>query len=277
MTTGNHLRRSAFVALLPYIEQTALSSMIEQQSTWGTIVVDGGGPHPGESLGGQYQPWTMQIPALVCPSEDHEKQSLDIGTTNYGFCVGDNVLDVVYGPTRGMFQANRWRSLSAVTDGTSNTMAMIEMRNGGIVAWFYEKDLNVPALISPRPLPPPEKKIGFFPVWVAPKSYGRGLRWTDGAPAYTAVNSILGPNDISANASSLHDFTNGLYTGGSSHPASTMVLYVDASVHSLDNFIDTGNLAIPAPWGNASVVSPYGVWGELGTVACGEVSAAVLP
>ena len=56
-----------------------------------------------------------------------------------------------------------------------------------------------------------------------------------------------------------------------------MVLYVDASVHSLDNFIDTGNLAVPAPLGNASNVSPYGVWGELGTVACGEVSAAVLP
>ncbi len=70
MTSGNHLRRSAFVALLPYIEQTTLSSMIEQQSTWGTIVVDAGGPYPGESLGGQCQPWTMQIPALVCPSDD---------------------------------------------------------------------------------------------------------------------------------------------------------------------------------------------------------------
>jgi hypothetical protein len=107
--------------------------------------------------------------------------------------------------------------------------------------------------------------------------YGRGMRWNDGAPVYTSVNTILAPNDISASNRSSYDLVNGLYTAGSYHRSLLIVLYVDASVHAISDNIDNGDLAHFAPLGSSTEASPYGVWGQLGTIGCGEVVNAALP
>jgi prepilin-type N-terminal cleavage/methylation domain-containing protein len=273
LRSGNHERRSGFVALLPYIEQSPLANQIESPSSVQDGMIAAGGPFPGETFSGQYTPWLFQIPQLVCPSEPMRRGDNEIGYTNYALSVGDNVVNVANGVTRGLFQARSWKRHASVLDGTSNSFAFIEMKIGGLSDWYTEAELCQPSrmtsdhpdidFIAKRPLIPP------------PRWYGRGLRWNDGAPIYTAVNTILRPNDSSKSSRSSHDLVNGLFTAGSSHAAQIMVVLVDASVHSLSTNIDIGDLTIVAPDGSSGQPSPYGVWGKMGTIACGEVASPI--
>jgi hypothetical protein len=171
-----------------------------------------------------------------------------------------------------MFQSKTWKRLASVTDGTSNSFAVLELKVGGHLSdWYTEYELSKPSKITPRH-PEIPKWIPKRPLVPPPKDYGRGKRWTDGAPAFTAINTILGPNDGHASNRSVHELVNGLYTAGSYHPGHIMALYVDASVHVISAKIDNGDLTIFAPNGASGEPSPYGIWGKLGTIACGEVT-----
>ncbi len=272
--SGNHDRRSAFVGLLPFLEQIPLASQIENGAMTASGAIAPGGPFPGETLGGTYAPWLFQIPQLLCPNENARAEKFEIGRTSYGFCIGDNVVDAAFGNTRGMFQPLRWKRLAEVRDGTSNSLAMTELKvQAGIADWFTEDQLSQPSRMTIRH--PDLDFIPFLPV-PPPPLYGRGMRWTDGAPVYTAVNTILAPNDNSASNRSSYDLVNGLYTAGAHHRDLLMVLYVDASVHTISSSIDSGDLTQYAPHGSSGEPSPYGVWGQIGTIGCGEVAASPL-
>lgn len=264
---GNHERRSAFIALLPYLEQQPLSAQIESTFQTSMGIIPPGGPFPGEIAGGEYTPWRAKVPVLRCPSVPTSFSDLPIAYTSYGFSVGDNVVDVASGPTRGMFQSKRWKRLAEVTDGTSNSLAMAEIRTGAeIIHWYTEAEL-----MRPGPL-----LDGFYtrkaPYWQAPIQYARGLRWNDGAPSYTSVTTIMSPNEIQFSNRSTHDLVNGHFNASSYHLELVSALYVDSSVRFISNRIDIGNLDIVTPLGSEGGPSPYGVWGQLGTIACGEVA-----
>ncbi|MFN3192096.1 MAG: DUF1559 domain-containing protein [Aureliella sp.] len=264
--SGNHERLSGFVALLPFLEQSNLMEIIKSPPLESGIAR--GGPFPGETFGGNYKPWLFQLPQLTCPSEKEIHTETDIGFTNFGFSVGDNVIGVANGKTRGFFQSKTWRRIAEVTDGTSMTMAYVEMRIGGLTSWYTPEELSIPGKISPRV--PVEKFIPRMPL-VSPPYFGRGRRWNDGAPIYTAVNAILSPNDISASNMFVHDLVTGLFTAGSYHPGIIQVAYVDGSVHTIAESIDNGNLLHRSPNGDSSGPSPYGVWGAVSTISSGEV------
>lgn len=267
-TSGNHLRISGFIALLPHLEQSNLYREI-QSPIASTVSVAAGGPFPGETLDGTYQPWVTQVPLLVCPDEPYQKEPSDIGIASYAFCVGDNVVDVANGRTRGFFQAKTWRKMADVTDGVSNTFAFLEMKLGApIREWYTEEQLSRPAGITPRIDCP--KHVGFLAP-IPPPFYGRGMRWTDGAPVYTTVNTILAPNDVNASNRHSHDLVNGLFTAGSYHAGSLQACFADGSIRSIHFAIDNGDLFQFAPRGDSGQPSPYGVWGQLGTIHSGEV------
>jgi prepilin-type N-terminal cleavage/methylation domain-containing protein len=267
---GNHQRRSAFVSLLPFIEQTNLHQTIDAGTATSIGNIAPGGPFPIETANGEFKAWGSQVPALVCPSMSTKWLGNPIAITSYGVCVGDNVSSVTYGRTRGLFESFRWKSHAEVTDGTSNTFAMLELRTGdGISQWFLEEQLNIPAkmtLVHPAP--------DFVPFWPERSFplFGRGLRWSDGAPCYTAVTNILPPDDSSHSNADSEDLVNGLYTAGSVHNGILLAVYVDGSVHAVSKSIDHGDLLIHAPFGDSSAPSPYGVWGKMSTIGCGEVS-----
>ncbi len=272
---GNHERRSALITLLPFIEQSPLATRIDAGESTALGVVAPGGPFPGETIDGTYQPWLTQVSQFLCPDEPKRPEALEMGRTSYAFCYGDNVLDVANGRTRGMFQTLAWKRLSEVRDGTSNTLAMSELKIGAPIGeWLTEAELNRPSkntskhpdpdYIAKLPLPPP-------PI------HGRGMRWTDGAPVYTAFNTIFAPNESNVSNRSSYDLVNGLFTAGSYHSRLLIVLYVDASVHVISATIDNGDLAKSAPLGDSGEPSPYGVWGQLGTIGCGEILDIQLP
>lgn len=266
--SGNHERRSGFVALLPMLEQAPLYQQIEGPFRTSLGVIPASGPFPGETLGGAYTPWLFQVPQLLCPSEKFAKGPADIGITTYTVCVGDNVLDIANGSTRGMFERMNWKRFANVLDGTSNSIAMAEIKIGGVQEWFPDAEISVPCRHSKfKPcLPAP---IGGTPT-PPPAPYGRGMRWIDGAPIYTAINTILGPNDNNISQRQSIDLVPGLFTSGSYHNSVVGILFVDGSVHFLAENIDTGDLNAVAPRGTSGEPSPYGVWGRLGPIASGE-------
>jgi prepilin-type N-terminal cleavage/methylation domain-containing protein len=265
---GNHERRSGFVSLLPMLEQVPLYQQIEGPFSTNLGLIPAGGPFPGETVRGAYTPWIVQVPHLLCPSEKFGKERTDIGITTYAFCVGDNVLDIANGTTRGMFERLNWKRFASVLDGTSNSIAIAEIRIGGVQEWFPDSEISIPCKHSKfNPcLPAP---VGGTPT-PPPAPYGRGLRWIDGAPIYTAINTILGPNDNNVSQRQSIDLVPGLFSAGSYHQGVVGTLFVDGSVHFLPENIDTGDLRTVAPRGNSSEPSPYGVWGRLGTIASGE-------
>lgn len=256
--------------LLSYLEQEALEKMIDSTYPTSVGVVPRGDCFPGETINGEYEPWGSQVPNLVCPSVPSSFRGKDIAITSYGLSVGDNVLNVASGPTRGLFQSFFGKTHADVKDGTSNTFAIIELRTyDPIIQWYTEDELQQPARIHPEY---PEPKITGRAGGVSPPFFGRGARWNDGAPLYTAVSTTMPPNNDHYSNCRLTDLCNGHYNAGSYHPGHLLILYVDGSVYITSVKVDSGTLEISPPLGNSEVRSPYGVWGAMSTISSGEVT-----
>jgi prepilin-type processing-associated H-X9-DG protein len=95
----------------------------------------------------------------------------------------------------------------------------------------------------------------------------------DGQVERVGFTTILGPNkpscdsDANGNADSLQ----AMITPSSFHTGGVQVLLCDGAVKFVSDNIDTGNLAAAPYFANGSGLSPYGIWGGLGTKAGGEV------
>ena len=147
---------------------------------------------------------------------------------------------------------------------------MAEIKISGVTDWFKIGELSTPMFISTKHRP----YDNHIPrtACPAPQFYGRGMRWTDGAPVYTSVMTVLPPNDTNATNRKCGDSVrDGIYSAGSYHSSSVHVLFVDGSIHLISDSIDTGSLAAPAPAGSSKGKSPYGVWGSLGTIEGAEL------
>lgn len=173
LTGGNFYRRSGYIALLPYLE---LDILYQKINGWQGEISQGG-PFPGSTFGGGYEPWIYQLDVLRCPNEAYKKRDQDFGITNYGFCVGDNVQGVTYGRTRGMFESRSWRSLSEVKDGTSQSFLLLEMKVGEIADWLPVSELRVAGKCFSYPDPDADKWPWRLAHEPPPTFYGRGLRW----------------------------------------------------------------------------------------------------
>jgi prepilin-type N-terminal cleavage/methylation domain-containing protein len=275
-------RQSAFIAILPYMEMEVLFTQIDQRYQVGpNEYTPLGGPFPYMTYNGRYKPYLIQPPILKCPSEIKVKRELEIGYTNYAFCVGDSINDNCSGPTRGMFEGTTYREHAAVKDGLSSTIAMSEIRVDGILLERFKShetndstnDINLPCQFSSRaPCPtPPKETISEFQI-----PYGRGLRWTDGAAVFTGFTTILHPNEPSASPRKASGFggecVGGIYSAGSYHASKSVnCLMADGAVIVISHNIDVGKLTIQAPAGNSMNQSPYGVWGALGTINSNEL------
>ncbi len=73
---------------------------------------------------------------------------------------------------------------------------------------------------------------------------------------------------VNGTASHWHD---GIFASTSTHTGGVHGLLTDGSVRFISENIDAGNQATVLPAATTSSASPYGVWGNLGTRAGGEV------
>ncbi len=291
-TQRQRMRMSGFARMLPYLEQTALYNNIEsnQRSPW-----DGWFANNGQ-----------QLSFLQCPSDPGSGRTRDPnnraarGTVSYAFCAGDNYARSAWTDqaerdntslsyqkpkitTRGIYGRHDYTKMGAITDGTSNTLAFAERRvptdqqGRGMVAWSAGAlDAYVPLLCRSLWSGNGYGGAGYVRFNADTQA---GFRWADGAAFFHAFTTILPPNtavclvgDSDRWQATGGHYGPGIWTATSEHTGGVQCAMADGSVHFISDNIDTGNLGIVAPSENSGVVSPYGVWGALGTKSAGEVA-----
>jgi prepilin-type processing-associated H-X9-DG protein len=252
---GHNARRNGFLPLLPFVEQVnAYAALTATLAT-----------NPWDNVA----EFNIQVPSMPCPSSPKGNTRNTQGYLNYVLCLGDQRkgTDGALDTTRGAFQRTNGLNFAAITDGSSNTIAMSErltmigrgrVQEGG---WDTTADTSANpggcATVAPGGNLPPTGAID-------------DNRWGDGRPAYAGFYTCVPPNgpscagDASGN---IHDGANVLGTASSLHSGGVNVVLVDGSVRFVTNTIDTGNLTTSYPTSGAS---PYGVWGAMGSRSGGE-------
>jgi prepilin-type N-terminal cleavage/methylation domain-containing protein/prepilin-type processing-associated H-X9-DG protein len=266
---------SGFVALLPYMEYTDLFNQIGANP-----------PHKFATFG----PWQTQIPLLLCPSDipkfngnDIASRSPSPGQHNYVFCSGDSFKYMEYDQSlsgleqNGLFGLNSNRKVSKVTDGLSKTLAMSECTrpqgDGSTTINSAAANVNDQGWVP----------SGCLGIWngagfVAGKTFidrfgSLGCVWHDGYHMQVNFNTCLPPNGPVCKTSTM-----GSLTTRSRHSGGVQSLFADGAVTFVSDNVDGGTAsAYPAPGKpdpsdsgaypkRSTSLSPYGVWGALGTI-----------
>jgi prepilin-type processing-associated H-X9-DG protein len=276
---GNANRVSAFVPLLPYIEEAPLYDVIRSGNP-------AGGVAPLGPVGwGQWKGWNVNVPALQCPSEitSLALRSLNnhSGQNNYCFSRGDSIFNNRDSKTtRGVFSFSIGTTIAEIADGTSNTIAMSERvrsQEQGIGVnprpTIKEGTVTGFANLNTNPATNPGSCLatanGAFYITPGSVKCRFGVLWTDGQPERTGFTTVMPPNgpsctgDANVNA----DCKSGVYAPSSFHPGGVNGVMCDGSVRFISDSINTGNLGLPEARNGPS---PYGVWGAMGSKSGGE-------
>ncbi len=271
-SASNRARRSGFVSLSPFLEQGNLFDRIEAG--------DATQPPGGPTVSISWAAWDTCPPTYRCPSDSGLATSRDM---SYAMCVGDSITTLNTGVKRGVFSAMHWNSIGSITDGTSNTIALSEGK------------CQRPAaanLVDGKPAPMGIKVTNayasgvgglgtpincrtahpgpYFTVGATIRSF-RGNNWVDGNPAYSVFNTVLGPNTVlCAGNATWGDQVALVFAPASDHTGGVVAAFCDGSVRFVSNGVDAGNAGLPEVTGGG--MSPYGVWGALGSISGGEVA-----
>ena len=303
LNSGTDGGYSALIMLLPYLDQTALWDTLNAPYD-ATVPPDGTPDFPPfgfnhwDSPG--YRPFEIQIPTLLCPSDSTPPSGVFHADTNYAVNWGDNASGVLEpangrrGVVRGMFvgmarrdgngrtPAGGFFGLSSARDGTVNTILMAEIgRNDGSRPWQggVLRDVNTLTVLTDGEndgFANPSACLEAATLANNPGVYGpgpltdRGATYVEWGGMATGFTTILPPNSPSC----AHDgspWNDAIVSAGSFHTGIVQVLMCDASVQSIS---DTVNAVTEGRVSEANVISgisPYGVWGALGTRSAGEV------
>ncbi|MHB8901480.1 MAG: DUF1559 domain-containing protein [Thermoguttaceae bacterium] len=268
---------SGLIALLPYIEQSALyDGMMAQARPSGT-----GLPTPwatgNNAFNNSY--WKRDISAFICPSEGGPppNRGESPALTSYRFCTGDDYHQNHFPPSnssrdnRGIFQPERWLNMASIKDGTSNTVMLGEsgIGSGGAADLYGGVAVTMqawnPAACSARynattkQLTPPVR-ADFRPP---------GGRAWDGRPYFVGFCTLVPPNGPSCHWGGV-DGNEHMGTLSSAHPGGGNVALGDGSVRFISETIDSGNQSVDDVATPGGRPSPWGVWGALGSRSGGE-------
>ncbi|NLF70535.1 MAG: DUF1559 domain-containing protein [Candidatus Anammoximicrobium sp.] len=260
---------SGLVGMLPFVEQGTLFDEIASTTTYGTVTYP-----PYQSYFSKttaYVPWTTMIPGYRCPSdpEFNEKNPDGYGRNSYCFSVGDWTPRVYDTGTRGPFACRKTFNFSAVTDGLSNTIAMSERCLGTaqgqkVKGGAVNNQTSIgtsPTANSPIGCMSTLGESGLYRSGLTYSAWRGGSLWFAGFPSTTMVNTILPPNGPTCLRTS-DGAEQMLVPPTSHHPGGVHVVFCDGAVSFISDSVDTGNLALPS---TSAGVSPYGVWGGMGS------------
>lgn len=277
------------VSLLPYIEQDARYEEIQSRvnsSTdyWSTLFG-----------GAVYQ---SPLPAVLCPSDPNGSSPsphMANARLNYMYNMGDGMLKLdaawhhpnyvnnpyVQARNRGPFHLSDWKSFASITDGASNTLAMSESASASQGYWSREVKGSSganSALLEPdgaQPVIHPDVCMtGVIDpanpnLYLQPCDTWRGNFWQVGTP-WNGFHTVIPPNGPSC-WDSPTGYWAAIFTPNSYHPGGVNASMLDGSIRFISDTINSGDLTQTQP---VSGMSPYGVWGALGTHAGGEVTVS---
>jgi len=283
---GQWYRWSYLAALLPFIEQKVLYDQLAANNSFAQWP-DGTTAPVSRTL----------INTLICPSDDGAAKALFAYNANsapgsYHCNRGDQWLNWDWYEGRGPFCRGDKKpvNLSAVLDGTSNTMAIAEVCVGvpGSRRVTEASALSVGAYNSAPPSlclqrVGPDKQ---FTGTIETRAHCQiSARWMC-ASIYTHWLPMLPPNGPSCANAHNEDWL--LTTASSRHPGGVNVAFLDGSVKFVSETIDAGDptrTATSPPPGFPPLVDParpqdyagpslYGIWGSLGSMAGHETVQA---
>ena len=240
---------------------------------------------------------TLQLPIMLCPSDNAMDRIGSTALLNYAFSAGDQTANMHFdwevcpvttnsgtcatrGVVRGLFGLNSAIKYSMITDGLSQTLAMSEMVRPRVAdkTVIEGSVVNDFAATSSQNVSSPRGCNQSFVggqyttnrnSWLrSPGMYG----WA-GRPPYGMINTVLRPNGPVC-----HD--GGTGGGGiqpprSRHAGGVLALFADGAVQFVSENVDNGSgdtLTSPVVPGEGSA-SQCGVWGALGSRAGGEGNA----
>jgi hypothetical protein len=295
---------SAHIALLPFIEQTALFDEVCNRLAYAASINDNDSkytPRPwdwkivnenDEEITG---PFGRMIDYFICPSDNAGLTDSDIGQlgrTNYRVNnFGDSSAPWEwYG--RGFFCSNHIgadqsphlgeRNFTAILDGLSNTIMLSE----GCISVHNDtryKSAQATYDTFPDNIIPSDcamfrglnGQIDTAAVSGGGTWSGKGHRWADARQVYTGFNTILPPNAPSCGRPEAEWFS--LSTPSSYHSGGVNACLGDGAVRFISETIDCGiQTQHLGPAGHSGYCrdlgtpSTYGVWGALGSRAAGE-------
>ena len=300
--TQNNARRSAFVELLPYMEETIMYDDIMA----GDATYPPGGPYAYSG----WTPWNTAPATLSCPDETavvrYTNGTVNFAVQNYALCLGDSVtfqnfrrLGLDSGATaaqaagRGLWNVGFWDATTTpasatrvntgvkfreCSDGLSKTILFSERLRGSTNngTWAATSGNSIKsaiaqvASISSNPRACLSVSDGANYTGATQVKTVWGNLWTDGQAERVGFHTLLPPNSPSCGgASSNADNTTAVLPPTSGHPGGVNVAFADGAVAFIADTIDTGTMTTVVS-NTSSTPSPYGVWGALGTKAGGE-------
>jgi prepilin-type N-terminal cleavage/methylation domain-containing protein/prepilin-type processing-associated H-X9-DG protein len=284
---------SGFVMLLPYIEQTPLYEQIRNGGqSYDGMIAPPWGPFPCRQ---GYPPYQVKIGSIICPSDGFANNTPgapwgSAGDNSYAFCFGDYPRGCWADTgqrSRGVFWMRTYTSFAHITDGTSNTIAMSEAttpkgcgsgfpsRRGTVISGLPGGFARNPPYASQllQYKGPGDSIVNHGGPW----GQTRGTFWAWGVPNVVGCNTILPPNSIAGRCGGNWG---GCGTEGgwdevlppdSYHPGGVNCLMADGSVRFVSDSVEAGN---PASAPTEAGMSPFGVWGAMGSKDGGEPKSA---
>jgi len=211
--------------------------------------------------------WTEQRPTNICPSLPVSNS--EFAAVHYAFSIGDAAKNV-HAPKsiRGAFAVGQSQTLADLTDGSSNTVGLVEIggfRNRSFGRRFAinqsGKFLENPSLTSEL-----NNGRGQYGSSVSLSKNERGGNWANGTGGPGLVNTILPPGSPSLLVGG-DSQADGFFSASLNHGKSGTIAMCDGSCRNVSADIDAGNQQHPT--GSAEELSgkasEYGVWGALGS------------
>ncbi|ADG69639.1 protein of unknown function DUF1559 [Planctopirus limnophila DSM 3776] len=216
-----------------------------------------------------FGPAATKVSVLICPSDPGDRARLNSSGTpeHYPLCYAMNIgRYLIYDPNNGQnggaaFAPNGKLTTASFTDGTSNTMAMAEVK--AFTPRFHDT-----TGVATEPTAPSQVS-GTYTAGGAWSAVNGHTEWVCGRAIHTGFTTTFGPNtsvphveagvtydiDVSSNreGTSLTAPTYGIITSRSYHEGIVQSLLMDGSVRAVSENIDQG------------------IWRALGTRSGGEV------
>jgi len=270
-------RMSAYIALLPYIEQGPMYDRIMAGDSSAGI------PPGGDDALSTWSALNGFPEGLRCPSDPGNGDIITEGAyrgterlVNYAFSKGDDMADTNSAKnSRGMFGYQEWFPFAKVTDGLSNTIAMSERlrqgyRNVTVAAQEMDHRLGMAVVSGLRNDPALALTVTDGRYFIAGTSVNCrfGSVGTRGHTHFVGFTTVIPPNGPAA-----RDGEYGVFPASSMHPGGVNALMGDGAVRFISDTIDTGNLSATRSHG-FSGQSPYGVWGAMGSRSGSESVAS---
>ncbi|MDR0704774.1 MAG: DUF1559 domain-containing protein [Planctomycetaceae bacterium] len=267
--------------LLPYIEQPALSSLIDFNQP---LQIGGKGKYAMNSALAEVI--QAQANLFKCPSDGSDHlyviSKFDDATsgsdasargTNYVFSTGSGVypnMDTRH-PTDGLFYYNSARGLESITDGTSNTIILSEAKlgdNSGSPAEGDAPEMRRTAKTTDTNWTPLSSEQGtVIPLTESGNGSFANIKakadactswetkrcgaWIWGMPLYSAFSTYYPPNH---NIPDIHFHGMGWYGARSNHPTGVNVGLADGSVRFTTNSVNLDIWRASATIGNGEVL-----------------------